>query len=283
VRPLAPERFAIHFTIGKETHDKLRHVQALLSHRLPSGDIAQVFDRALDALLKQLEKQKYAATKKPRTPRASRNPRHIPAHVKRAVKARDGDQCTFVSASGQRCSSRKFLQFDHTDPVARGGEATVDNVRLLCRGHNQHAAERAFGAGFMHEKREAARRAAASARARASVGARAHALSTAAFETPAHAGVAAAETLQQAATAEPHACADFETHTRDVMSSLRGLGFRAGEARPAVEFSATLPDDATLEERVRTALQFLCPRPRAHDRKRNHEGLSGEVARSHVV
>jgi hypothetical protein len=40
-------------------------------------------------------------------------------------------------------------------PVARGGDATVENLRLLCRAHNQHAAERAFGADFMAEKREA--------------------------------------------------------------------------------------------------------------------------------
>ncbi len=45
------------------------------------------------------------------------------------------------------------------------------------------------------------------------------------------------------------------------MACLRELGFRPGEARPAVEFCATLPD-ATLEARVRAALKFLCPRSR---------------------
>ncbi len=39
----------------------------------------------------------------------------------------------------------------------RGGRSTVDGVRLLCRAHNQHVAECAFGKGFMHEKREAAK------------------------------------------------------------------------------------------------------------------------------
>ena len=46
IAPLSAESYALQFTIGKETHDKLRHVQALLSHQLPSGDIAQVIDRA---------------------------------------------------------------------------------------------------------------------------------------------------------------------------------------------------------------------------------------------
>ncbi len=44
-------------------------------------------------------------------------------------------------------------------PVARGGEATTDNLRLRCRAHNQYKAERTYGESFMRGKRE--RRAAA--------------------------------------------------------------------------------------------------------------------------
>ena len=52
--------------------------------------------------------------------------RTIPAHVKRAVWERDRGQCTFVGEAGHRCHARKFLEFDHVDPVARGGQATVE-------------------------------------------------------------------------------------------------------------------------------------------------------------
>jgi hypothetical protein len=160
LKPLSPERFALQFTIGQATHDKLRHAQELLSHALPSGDIAQVFDRALDVLVKDLEKRKFAATEKPRPTarRSSINPRYIPAHVKRAVRKRDQGQCTFVAENGQRCASRKFLQYDHIEPVARGGQATVDNIRLRCSAHNQLEAEWVFGAGFMQDRRGAQRR-----------------------------------------------------------------------------------------------------------------------------
>jgi 5-methylcytosine-specific restriction endonuclease McrA len=143
----------------QDTHDKLRYAQELLSHQVPSGDIAQVLDRALDALIKQLEKSKFAATGRPRTshPSTSANKRHIPAHVKRAVRARDQGQCTFVGDTGHRCGSRRFLEFDHADPLARGGRATVENIRLRCRVHNHYEAEKTYGDGFMHQKREAAR------------------------------------------------------------------------------------------------------------------------------
>jgi hypothetical protein len=50
-----------------------------------------------------------------------------------------------------------MLDFDHREPVARGGEATAENLRLVCRAHNQYAAECSFGAGFMERKRDAVR------------------------------------------------------------------------------------------------------------------------------
>src|SRR5688572_16162178 len=49
--PLAPERYKLQFTISGETHAKLRRVQALGRHVIPSGDPAEIFDRALTLLL----------------------------------------------------------------------------------------------------------------------------------------------------------------------------------------------------------------------------------------
>ena len=57
---------------------------------------------------------------------------------------------------GKRCASRRQLEYDHVIPVARGGRATVDNIRQRCRVHNQFEAERTFGADFMRRKRGAA-------------------------------------------------------------------------------------------------------------------------------
>ena len=94
--PLAPERYGIQFTADQETHDLLRQAQALLGHQLPTGDLAQVFKRALTLLVHVLERRKFAATARPRrAPQPmSANPRHIPAAVKRAVRERDQDRCS---------------------------------------------------------------------------------------------------------------------------------------------------------------------------------------------
>jgi 5-methylcytosine-specific restriction endonuclease McrA len=237
VSPASPERYLLRLTIAKSTHDKLRHAQALLSHAVPTGDAAQVLDRALDALITHLERRKIGAITHPQRRRRLRNDpvpggRYVPAQVRRAVWERDQGQCTFVSASGTRCKSRRFLEFDHVDPVARGGGATVERMRLRCRAHNQYEAERAFGAEFMKRKHHEARCAAAEAKAQAA-------------------------SEEQAAAREKAAKAQaIRDEVQDVFAGLRNLGCRANEARRAAEFSETL-QDATLEERMRAALMFL--------------------------
>jgi hypothetical protein len=229
--PIAPERFELNVTIGRDTHDKLRYAQDLLGHELPSGELAQVLDRALDALIEQLEKRKFAASTRPRrSVRPSAHPRHVPAHVKRTVWERDGGQCTFVSEAGRRCAARKLLEFDHVEEVARGGKASVAGIRLRCRAHNQYAAECRFGAGFMREKREASRRKADVRREER--------------ETQGRARAAAEE----------------------VIAPLRVLGFSAEEARQAAALCEAIPE-APLEQRVRRALcYFHLPRKAAADR-----------------
>ncbi len=152
VMQLAPQRYALQVTLDQEAHDNLRAAQALLG---PDGrDVAAVLGRALELLRRDLERRKFAATSQPRRPqRASRNPRQIASEIKRAVWARDQGRCTFVSDNGQRCESRSGLEFDHITPVARGGEATVSNLRLRCRARNQYAADCVYGRAFMNARR----------------------------------------------------------------------------------------------------------------------------------
>jgi 5-methylcytosine-specific restriction endonuclease McrA len=125
----------------------------------PRGDLEAVLNYALRAAKQKLEQRKFAATERPRAGHRRSNPdgRHIPAEVRRAVWQRDGGQCTFTSDRGHRCEERKDLQFDHVEPYARGGEASIGGIRLLCRAHNQHEAERTLGAEFMRHRRAAAR------------------------------------------------------------------------------------------------------------------------------
>ena len=83
--------------------------------------------------------------------------RRIPSAIRRAVYDRDHGQCTFQGSDGTRCACRTALEFDHIQPLARGGLSTVANLRLRCRAHNQLEARRAFGERFVKAKQEQAR------------------------------------------------------------------------------------------------------------------------------
>ena len=148
VRPLAAERYEIRFTASGEMREKLRVAQDLLGHAIPSGDIAQVFDRALTLLVADLSRKKFAATRRPGRSRGQADDsRNIPAEVRRRIHARDGGRCRFVAPDGRRCDARRFLEFHHVVPYAAGGKPTLDNIELRCRAHNGYEVARFFGPG----------------------------------------------------------------------------------------------------------------------------------------
>jgi len=153
IQATAPERYRVQFTIGQQTHEKLRRLQALLRREIPDGDPAAIFDRALTLLLEKVEKKKLGAATKPRpraairpgTDRSARRSREVPREVKRVVWRRDAGQCAYVAASGRRCSETSFLEFHHVQAHALQGPSTVDNIALRCRRHDQYEAELIFG------------------------------------------------------------------------------------------------------------------------------------------
>jgi hypothetical protein len=223
VVPLAPKRFAAQFTMDQEAHEELCYLQALLGHPVPSGDLAEVFRGAVKAHIQLLEKRIFGANTRRRRGPGSTDARHVSAAVKHEVWVRDGGQCAFVSDEGHRCEARTRLEYDHVDPVARGGAATPKNLRLLCRAHNQHAAECAFGKGFMRRKREQARH------------------------------------QRQQVCRRGVTPGLLPTAALEMVPRLRQLGLSPDEARRAAARAAAALPDAPLEERVRYAVTLKAP------------------------
>jgi 5-methylcytosine-specific restriction endonuclease McrA len=118
-----------------------------------------VLEAALDLLLEKQARRK-ALVRRPRRPRAgaakgvsARDPRAIPAAVERAVRTRDGDCCQFPLDAGGVCGSTWRVQLHHIHSVARGGQATVENLRCLCEAHHQRETAQEFGEGMMRQFR----------------------------------------------------------------------------------------------------------------------------------
>ncbi|MGH8310681.1 MAG: hypothetical protein ACRETX_12920, partial [Steroidobacteraceae bacterium] len=174
-------RYKIQFTADQSLFDKIERARALLSHQLPRGELAVLFDKALDRLIAELlqkrfgargrkrsvtsdetpraERERDAESETPRaererdaeseTPRAklepgqghtkkrrggskTRNSRYVATAIRRVVAERDDKRCAFVDADGERCPARRFLEFQHHEAHARGGQPSVENLSLFC-------------------------------------------------------------------------------------------------------------------------------------------------------
>jgi hypothetical protein len=144
VEPLAPERYRLQITMDKDTHDTLRRLQDLLA-RETGGDAGAIVNRALHALLKDVEKKKLGLTSKPRRSRPPKaGSRHVPADVRRVVWRRDKGRCAYVGRDG-RCGETKYLEWHHVVPHGYQGPATVANISLRCQAHNLYEGEQVFG------------------------------------------------------------------------------------------------------------------------------------------
>lgn len=136
----------IGFTASPSLLGKIERATGLLRHKHPDGRLEHMLDDALEALLDRIDRSRKEnpAPAKPVLP----GRRRIPEWVKDLVHARDGGRCAFESVDGKRCEASEWLEYDHIRPFALGGASDdPDNVRLLCRAHNQLRAREDFGLG----------------------------------------------------------------------------------------------------------------------------------------
>jgi hypothetical protein len=153
VEPLSPCRYKVQFTAGKQLHDDLERLRALLRSEIPDGDLGAIVGKAVRELRRRLEARRFAQTGAPRKAlvRTSEAPssRYLPAAVRRAVYLRDEGRCRFVDAQRERCPERHDLEYHHWHAFGPGGNHDLDNICLMCHPHNQYLAELAYGKELM--------------------------------------------------------------------------------------------------------------------------------------
>jgi hypothetical protein len=116
LEPLSPARVRVEFTARVEIHDKVEQARQLLSHAVPNGDLGELFERALDALLEKETRRRFGAGRPRKRRELKLGSRHVPVEVAREVWERDGARCTFVDAKGRRCDERRFLTLEPRGP-----------------------------------------------------------------------------------------------------------------------------------------------------------------------
>ncbi len=153
IKPVTSKRVKIELSASEEFAKKIQRAKELLRHKYPQGKLEDILNEALELLLEKKDPQrKIFSQKKSQTSLAMSGSfsdtggktRYIPERIKQTIWKRDKGQCSYVSSDGKQCGERNFLELDHIKPFALEGETKEENLRLLCRAHNQWRAEKTF-------------------------------------------------------------------------------------------------------------------------------------------
>jgi len=148
--PLTDEVSRLHVTVSRRFLEKLEAARDALSHARPGASAEAILEAGLDLVLQRHASRK-GLVRKPRHDRPAAKSSGLTATVKRQVWTRDRGRCQWPLESGGVCGSALRVEFDHIVPRAGGGPSTIENIRLLCRVHNDLAARRAFGDDWMNQ------------------------------------------------------------------------------------------------------------------------------------
>ncbi len=146
VQTASGDEALLHVRLKHETLKKLDRLKSLRAHKNPRMSYADLIDDMCEYMLKKLDPMKGDAKSrtaiarpklnKPGHPHAS--PRYISPQLKRRIWQRDQGRCTYRDPkTDRRCESHHLLQIDHVLPVCRGGQASEQNLRLLCHAHHR--------------------------------------------------------------------------------------------------------------------------------------------------
>lgn len=274
IEPLGDARYKMQITASAELCAKVERARALMRHRNPSGDLSVLVERAFDALLEKLEKERLGKSGRPQRNMRAPERTHdratghatarmaIPRAVRREVFERDGECCTFENEEGTRCTSRDFLELDHIQLHAQGGEDTASNLRVRCRPHNRLHAEQTLGkeavARAMDFRQQKSMQRSATPRDVTEAGVVSPTRVAVASEGTAPANGGDTEATITRPSGDPEQCPTL----RAAMCGLKSLGFRERDARHALAVvAARLPErrmtSTPIERVIREALALL--------------------------
>lgn len=155
LRPLSATESVLKILIDQPLLEKLDQLKANYSNLKPGMSYRELLEILVNKALTKIQH---------RANGAGEALRYISPALKAEIRERDGGRCTYQDPlTNRRCEAKHFLEFDHIVPVAHGGRATKENLRLLCRTHNQLAAEDAGLTFSPQTNRDSSKRAVRSA------------------------------------------------------------------------------------------------------------------------
>lgn len=135
VRPLSGNKTEYRIIADAELTKDLEDLKALRSHLNPGMGITEL----IKDMAKFCKRHWDPAQRRSRATSAARSDkRQPPSATESLIWKRDSHGCTYVSPlTGKRCGSKHLIECDHIIPWSRGGGNEPENMRLLCKTHNQ--------------------------------------------------------------------------------------------------------------------------------------------------
>ena len=128
---LPKRKYRITLETSESTQSKWRELKQRMAHF--GLNEAELFDRLLTEKLKELKETDRCQAKAPR----SRHQRYISPTQKKFIRSRAGSSCEYIDPkSKMKCGSVYALEIDHIRPISQGGMSETENLRLLCKEHN---------------------------------------------------------------------------------------------------------------------------------------------------
>jgi hypothetical protein len=134
LEPISATSYRVEFTASAALHDKIEQARNLLAHAVPSGDLAQLFERVLEALLREETKRRLGAGKPRRRRTLKEGSRHVPVEVARTVWERGGSQCTLSTHKGDAARSGASSRSSTANLEALRRRGEKPEVEALVRG-----------------------------------------------------------------------------------------------------------------------------------------------------
>jgi hypothetical protein len=148
-KALTEELTQFTFVASKELKAKLELLRNLTAHKNSNPTTGELIEILADISLKKLNpaeerlyaKKTSASATQSIAAAAKRRVknfwRYIPKETRRFVWIRDEGCCQFIKKeTNMKCKSKFALQIDHIHPFSLGGTNEKENLRLLCRNHN---------------------------------------------------------------------------------------------------------------------------------------------------
>jgi hypothetical protein len=132
IEPLADARYKLQLTASAALRDKLERARDLMRHRNPGGDLAVVVERALDALLVQLEKERRsrASAAGVRPPSATRAAARSPSAEPASADPASAEPASAKPASAKPASAELVsAEPASVRPRGAGGESASSSRR----------------------------------------------------------------------------------------------------------------------------------------------------------